>query len=128
MGKADLIERYGEAWYEEHKRKMRLRAKAIYDQDPKAACAKRNARRNANKEYVKQYNREHRDVYRINCRDRNRLILMGYDLTGKVLHHLKYHADNSDASWLDDVVLMTRAEHAKWHSEHPEFVTSENVV
>ena len=127
--KAEMIAKYGEEWYEEFKRKSRIRAKAKYDANPEAERERRRKRYAKNPEYSKQYNKQNREIYRINTRDRNRFtLLMDINLDGKVLHHLKYHADNNDASWIDDVMILTPEEHRVWHNEHPDFIAKENIV
>ena len=129
MTKVELIAKYGEEWYERFKEKSRIRSKSIYDADPEAERERRRRRYADNPEYTKSYNKAHREIYRINCRDRNRLILLrNMPLGEKEIHHLKYHADNSDASWIDDILILSSEEHQKWHREHPEFVASENIV
>ena len=131
MGKAEIIAKYGEEYYERLKQKSRERMYQKYHDDIEAA-RQRNRDKYAHtsrKAYCALYNKQHAEVYRINARDTNRLkILMHIDLGGKVVHHMKYHADNKDASWIDDIVIMTREEHVKWHRDHPEFVASENIV
>ena len=129
MGKAEIIAKYGEEYYERFKESCRKASYKKYHKDIEAARAYKRSRYPARKQYCAEYNKQHAEVYRINARDTNRLkILMHVDIDGKVVHHMKYHADNKDASWIDDIVIMTREEHTKWHREHPEFVASENIV
>ena len=127
--KDEMIAKYGEAWYEELKRKNRIRAKERYDANPEAERERRRKRYAKSPEYSKRYNQKNREIYRINCRDRNRFtVLMGLDLDGMVVHHFKYHANNNDASWIDDVMILSPQAHQAWHNEHPEFVAKENIV
>jgi len=129
MGKAEIIERYGIEYYERLKERNRLNYKRMYDADPEKERARRRERYARNPQTDRAYNNAHRMIYRINSRDRNRLtILMHIDLTGKVLHHLRYHKDNTDHGWLADIMIMTPEEHNKWHREHPEFVAAEHIV
>jgi hypothetical protein len=129
MTKNEMIEKYGVEWYERLKERNRLRAKAVYDANPEAERERRRQRYAKNPEQHKDYYHRHREVYRINMRDRNRLtLLMKIPLEGKEVHHLKYHADNNDKSWIDDIVILTPEEHEKWHREHPDFVAKENIV
>lgn len=114
MRKEEAIQKYGAEWYESFKAKERIRRRERYARNP---------------EYTKQYNAAHHETYRINIRDRNRLVLlMDMDLTGKVVHHNKYHSDNKDVGWFDDIQIMTPEEHVQWHQEHPEFIASENII
>lgn len=127
--KAELIAAYGEEWYEDFKAKCRKYQKERYDADPDGVKAKNRARRANNPTGDRRYRKAHRDVYRISARDRNRLVqLQKRDLTGLEIHHLKYHADNNDPTWIDDIVFLTPEEHRKWHAEHPEFVAMDNIV
>lgn len=129
MTKVELIAKYGEEWYERLKERSRNRSKAIYDENPEAERERRRKRYANNPTADKEYKQKHREIYRINSRDRNRLaILMGVPLDGKVVHHMKYHADNRDASWIDDILILTPEEHQKWHNEHPDFVANDNIV
>lgn len=105
MTKQQLIERYGEEWYENYKMKNRIKLKAKYDEDPEAERRRRRERYRHNPGYTKEYNKRHADVYLINSRDRNRFMLMGVDMTGKELHHIKYHLDKDDPTWINDVQL-----------------------
>lgn len=129
MTKDELIAKHGVEWYERHKERTRLYNKARYDADPEAERARRRRRYAENPGYTKAYNEAHKEIYRINSRGRNRLVvLMGGALVGKEVHHLKYHADNRDASWIDDILILTPEEHKKWHEEHPDFVVTDNIV
>lgn len=112
--KAALIEKHGTEWYDAYLKKERIRRRERYAKNP---------------EYTRQYNREHRDIYRINIRDRNRLTLLrGMNLDGKELHHIAYHANNDDPAWEDDIMILTPEEHRAWHTEHPDFVAREHIV
>ena len=126
--KEALIARYGEAWYENHKANCRERLREKYHADPDAARARRREKYARNPETDNAYGKAHREIYRINTRDRNRLMSKGVDLIGKEVHHIKYHKDKEDDSWCDDLIVMTRSEHRKWHKEHPEFKATENIV
>lgn len=127
--KDELINKYGAEWYEGFKRKNRIRAKEKYDANPEVERKRRRERYAKDPEYMKVYRKKNREIYRINTRDRNRLtLLMGWDLEGKVLHHVKYHADNNDPTWIDDVLILTPEEHRLWHNQNPDFVASENIV
>jgi hypothetical protein len=53
---------------------------------------------------------------------------MGMLKEGYEVHHFKYHSNPSDASWIDDIALMTREEHLKWHREHPDFCAVDNII
>ena len=129
MTKVELIAKHGAEWYERLKESNRKRSKRVYDQNPEAERERRRQRYAKDPSVSKRYNYAHREIYRINSRDRNRLtVVMGLDLTGKDVHHLKYHSDNKDASWMDDILIMTPEEHQKWHNEHPDFVAKENIV
>lgn len=129
MGKAELIEKYGEEWYEQFKERCRIRSKAAYDADPEKERARRRKRYARNPQYTKDYNKAHHEIYRINTRDRNRLrLLQGMNLDGLHVHHLKYHRDNKDEGWRDDIMIMTTAEHTAWHKAHPEFIAAENII
>jgi hypothetical protein len=125
--KAELIAAYGEEWYEDFKAKCRKYQKERYDADPEGVKAKNRARRAKNPVGDRRYSKAHNAVYRISSRDRGRL-LRRIDLTGLEIHHFKYHADNNDPAWIDDMVLLTPEEHRKWHAEHPEFVAMDNIV
>ena len=131
MTKAEMIAKYGEEYYERLKKRSREYQRYRYHADPEKE-RQRSRDRYANtsrKAYCTKYNKEHADVYRINARDTNRLrFSMHVDLEGKEVHHMKYHSDSNDASWIDDIVIMTHEEHVRWHREHPEFVASENIV
>ena len=127
--KDEMIERYGVEWYEDFKKKSRVRAKEKYDANPEAERVRRRERYAKNPDYMKEYREKHSEVYRINSRDRNRFtILMKLDLDGKELHHTKYHSDNNDPSWIDDVLILTPEEHLLWHNQNPDFVAIEHIV
>lgn len=129
MTKDEIIGKYGEEWYERVKAKSRKYAKEKYDANPEAERQRRRQRYAKNPEYSKKYREGHAEIYRINMRDRNRLrLLMKIPLDGKVVHHMKYHADNKDAAWIDGIMIFTPEEHAKWHKEHPDFIALDNVV
>ena len=113
MLKAELIEKYGPEWYEEFKEKERKRRRKRYAADPT---------------YTKNYNKANAEVYRINSRDRNRFMLMGVELDGKVVHHFAYHKDKNDTDWINDIAIMTRDEHQAWHEAHPDFIAREHIV
>ena len=123
--KAELIAAYGEEWYANFLKRNRERLRTYYHAHKEQEREKR--RKRYNPEVQMAYYRKHREVYRINIRDYNRLKKIR-DLSGLELHHLKYHADNKDASWIDDIVLLTPEEHDKWHSEHPDFRAEDNIV
>lgn len=128
MTKAEILEHYGAEWYERHKANCRRIDKEFREKNPELLKERRHNRYIKNPEYSKEYNKKHSETYRISCRDRNRLIRMGVSLERKQVHHFKYHKDIKDASWIDDIVLMTPSEHRIWHRDHPEFVASENIV
>ena len=50
------------------------------------------------------------------------------NLSGKELHHIKYHTDNNDASWINDILILSPEEHEHWHREHPDFKAEENII
>ena len=127
MTKEQIIDRYGSEYYERLKEKQRQRAKVLYDANPEAERKRRRDR--FDPVYQRAYYRRHREVYRINIRDRNRLtILKGMNLSGKELHHIKYHTDNNDASWINDILILSPEEHERWHREHPDFKAEENII
>lgn len=137
MKKSEFIEKHGVEAYEEYKAKHRLLSKEYYHKhkDERRISEVERIRkwRKANKDY--RVNRENSDpklkeVHRIEMRDCNRLAKMGLKLRndGKEVHHFKYHSDNSDASWIDDIAVMTLENHRAWHMEHPDFVAIENIV
>lgn len=128
MGKAELIERYGIEYYEQFKAKSRERMYRKYHENVELARKRKNDSQKWKNEARKRYVESHREIYRINCRDRNRLKLKGAIPDDMVIHHLKYHADNKYPDWMDDILIMTREEHAEWHRLHPEFVATENIV
>lgn len=128
MNKDELIAKYGADWYERLKVKSRERYKKKYDADPESERRRRRERYAKDKTSTQVYRKEHAEIYRINSRDRNRLVLMGVSLEGLVVHHLAYHADKTDGNWLNDIVLMTREEHQEWHNSHPDFVAAEHIV
>ena len=128
MTKAYILEHYGEEWYERHKANCRRIDKEFREKNPKLAKERRHNKYVKNLEYAKETNRKHSETYRISTRDRLRLERMDVPLDGKQVHHLKYHKDVKDASWIDDIVIMTPSEHRIWHRDHPEFVASENIV
>lgn len=128
MTKKELIERHGVEWYEEHKRKCREQFKARYHADIEKARAKDRENHAKNHRARDIYLKKHNTIYKINSRDRIRLVNMGAQLDGKEVHHFKYHTDNSDASWIDDIAIMTIDEHRKWHQEHPDFRAIENII
>ena len=127
--KNELIAKYGAKWYEDFKEKSRIRAKEKYDENPEKERERRRKRYAKDPECQKMYRERNREIYRINTRDRNRLTLLrGMNLEGLELHHLKYHSDNNDDSWIDDVMILTPEEHLSWHNQHPEFCARDNVV
>lgn len=127
MTKAEMIEKHGVEYYERLKEKSRAYQKAKYDANPEAERERK--RQSYNADTHKRYNEQHKEIYRINMRDRNRLTLLRQmSLEGFEVHHLKYHSDNKDASWIDDIIIMTREEHRKWHSEHPDFKAEDNII
>lgn len=65
---------------------------------------------------------------RINSRDANRIAAMGILKEGQEVHHIKYHVDKHDDTWMNDILIMDREEHRKWHRDHPEFNALENIV
>lgn len=128
MTKAELIERYGVEWYEDFKAKQREKIRERYHADVDSS---RKYCREKYKKYRsrhKQYSDSRRIIYNINARDRNKLVSMGLVDEGMEIHHLKYHIDGNDENWMKDIVIMPRAEHRKWHREHPEFNALEHVV
>lgn len=128
MTKTEMIERYGIEWYEDYKVKARENYRKRYHENPEKARERRRAEYRRNSETAKSYIKEHREIYRINSRDRNRLVTQGYPLEGKEIHHLKYHRNASDKNWMDDIIILPRDEHRKWHYEHPDFKAEENIV
>ena len=128
MTKIELIEKYGVEWYEQFKATQRERYRERYHADAEKARKRRRDEYQRNKETNKRYAIEHRLIYRINSRDTNRLRLMGMLKEGCEVHHFKYHSAPSDASWIDDIALMTREEHLKWHREHLDFCAIDNVI
>jgi hypothetical protein len=128
MTKAEMIEKYGIEYYEDFKAKSRARMKKLYHSDIELARKKVREEYRRNSETAKAYIKAHREIYRIGCRDRNRLVNRGYSLDGMEIHHLKYHRNNDDEDWLDDIIVMPREEHRKWHFDHPEFRAKDNIV
>ena len=126
--KADLIAKYGEQWYEDFKARSRKQSYARYHADIEKARKRGRDEYQRNKPTKQKYAVDHRDIYRINSRDTNRLRLMGLLKEGYEVHHFKYHSDKKDASWIDDIAIMTREEHSQWHREHPDFCASDNIV
>lgn len=125
MTKAELIEKHGAEWYAAFLAKNREYMRRRYHANPEIERARRRAR--FNPEVQRAYAQKHHEVYRINMRDRNRLVKVR-NLDGLEVHHLKYHADNKDASWIDDVLILTPEEHDRWHREHPDFRAEDNIV
>ena len=128
MTKAEFIRKYGEERYEQHKANTKRNFAKYYYEN----LDKEKAR---NKKYRAEHRKEHREycrtkstTYRICCRDRQRLKKMGMLKDGQVVHHLKYHADNNDKSWIDDILILSHEEHNLWHIQHPEFIALENVI
>ena len=131
MTKAQLIEKRGLEWYENHKRNMRERSRQRFQEDPEyreKVLEQKRQNHIKHNEKRREYNRKRAVICRINCRDRNRLIAKGLIPDGKIVHHLKYHTNPDDETWIDDIVFMTQEEHSKWHYEHPEFRAIENVI
>ena len=126
--KADLIAKYGEQWYEDFKARSRKQTYERYHADIEKARKRGRDEYQRNKPTKQKYAVDHRDIYRINSRDTNRLRTMGLLKEGYEVHHFKYHTDKKDASWIDDIAIMTREEHSQWHREHPDFCASDNVV
>lgn len=126
--KAELIAAYGEEWYANFVEKCKQANRKRYHENPEKERERRRQKYRNNAEYAKAYNKKHREVYRINMRDRQRLLIMGLDLDGKEVHHFVYHSDNNDKTWLDDIAIMTRDEYRAWHFEHPEFTAMEHIV
>ena len=129
MTKADLINLYGEQWYENFKARMRENSRRRYHENPEAERQRKVIQRQKFRATSRAYTDKHREVYRINSRDCLRMKkLRGDNQTDLVIHHMKYHRDNSDAAWIDDIVLITQEEHQRWHNEHPDFRAEDNIV
>lgn len=128
MTKAELIERYGEEWYERHKERTRENAYKYYRENLEKETERYRKYRAEHTAERKEYCEKNAVIYRINSRDRNRLVAMGKVSGDQVIHHLKYHKDRNDETWIDDIMIMTREEHDLWHMNHPDFVAMENVV
>lgn len=128
MKKAEMIERFGEEYYERFKARCRENSRKYYSENREREQAKHRQQYYDNPERYKNYAKERNILYKINSRDTNRFYLMGGIPEGMELHHFKYHANKNDETWIDDVALMTREEHRKWHVEHPNFNAMENIV
>lgn len=127
--KAELIAAHGIEWYEKFLERNRKNAKARYDANPEAERQRAREKRAKYPETGREYHRRHKEIYSINMRDRYRLMrIVGDELIGKEIHHLKYHRDGSDESWRDDILILTPQEHRKWHRGNPDFRAIENVV
>ena len=128
MTKAEMIERYGAEWYESFKTRQREQIRERYHANIDASREYCRAKYQRYRKQRKRYSKERRVIYNINTRDRIRLATMGLIPDGMEVHHLKYHIDTNDEKWIDDVVVMTREEHRKWHREHPDFKATEHIV
>lgn len=128
MTKAEIIQHYGIEHYEAFKAKQRKYAYDKYHADPEKARACRRENDAKHRKHKTEYARSRRAVYRINARDNQRLASLGLLKDGYEIHHIKYHADNKDPTWIDDIVLMTREEHRRWHYENPDFNALEHIV
>ena len=128
MTKAEMIEKYGEQYYEDFKARCRAYMFEKYHADPDKARTRMRASDAKHKSHKREYAQGRRVIYRINIRDNLRLSKMGVIQDGYEAHHVKYHSDNRDKTWIDDIVIMPREEHRKWHREHPDFNALEHVV
>ena len=127
LTKAELIERYGEQWYEDFKTRQREAIRQRYYNDIEASRGRCRVNYHKHRASHKKYADDRRIIYNINARDRIKLDALGLIPDGMEVHHLKYHLNKND-DWMKDIVIMTRAEHRKWHREHPEFNALEHVV
>ena len=128
MTKAFILEHYGAEWYERHKANCRKRSHDFYVENREQELERTSRYHMEHPASRKRTAKKHAEIYRIQCRDRQRLITMGLVSEGQEVHHMKYHKDNKDASWIDDVIVMSREEHSKWHMENPDFDSLSNVV
>lgn len=128
MTKAEIIAKYGEEGYEAYKERCRRNYHAYYHKNMDKEKQRYAKYRADHAQEKRAYNRKCANVVRINCRDRNRLMRMGKIGKGQVVHHMKYHSDNADKTWIDDIIIMTQEEHVLWHMAHPEFIANENVI
>lgn len=128
MTKAEMIKKYGIKYYEEFKAKCRERGYENYHADIEKGRADGREKYARNSSRRLAYAKDRRMIYRINSRDSLRLLKMGMLKDGLEAHHIKYHADKDDETWINDIVIMSRKEHRLWHREHPEFNALEHVV
>lgn len=128
LTKAMIIERYGIEYYENFLAKQRQRMYERYHSDLDAARKRDHEKYLKSVERKRNYARKRRLIYRINSRDANRIAAMGILKDGQEVHHIKYHVDKHDDTWMNDILIMDREEHRKWHRDHPEFNALENIV
>ncbi len=93
MNKAEMIEKYGEQWYEDFKAKSRKSAYEKYHANEELARARLREKAKKNIESRRAYVNTRRTVYRINSRDSLRLKKLGLLHDGLEAHHMKYHTD-----------------------------------
>lgn len=89
MTKAQLIEKRGLEWYENHKRNMRERSRQRFQEDQEyreKVLEQKRQNHIKHNEKRREYNRKRAVICRINCRDRNRLIAKGLIPEGKIVH------------------------------------------
>ena len=128
MTKAQFIEKYGEDAYEQHKERCKKYRKERYASNPELYKKSTDAYNRNHADVRRKYKRDHRIIGRINNRDWFRAKSLGLLRDGYEIHHMKYHANKKDDTWLDDIVFLTKEEHIKWHLEHPEFNAMDNVI
>lgn len=128
MTKAEMIERHGIEWYEQFKERNRQRYKQYYAENREKELQRVMAFHREHPESKHRYMKKISAVGRICARDRQRVERMGLLSEGQEVHHMKYHKDAKDASWIDDILILSHEDHVKWHTEHPEFFCMDNIV
>ena len=128
MTKAEIIEHYGVEWYERLKERNKLKHREYYKNNRDKELVRLRAYHKKKPEVNKKSARKRNILVTIGLRDRLRALRMGLITDGQEVHHLKYHADKRDETWINDVLILSHEEHVKWHMEHPEFCGLDNVV